>query len=250
MTPTAVRAAKPSPRRRIGPARTLPPQRRGAQPVQALRRRCKALSDVSLTLRPARFRALLGENGAGKSTLVKCIMGTYRADTGSVRVGEHAVELKNPRQAHALGIGMVYQHFTLVENMTVVENMVMAREHVPAVINWKTETEQLRAFMDDDAVPRRSDGHGPQPVGRREAEGRDPQAALPQRKVLILDEPTSVLTPQEADEVLGMVAAMCTEGRLSVLMITHKFREVMALLRRGDGAAPRQADRRRARSAT
>ena len=104
----------------------------------------QALSDVSLTLRPGTFRALLGENGAGKSTLVKCIMGTYRADSGSVRVGQSAVELKNPRQAHALGIGMVYQHFTLVENMTVVENMVMAREHVPAVINWKAETEELR----------------------------------------------------------------------------------------------------------
>src|SRR5206468_1385356 len=64
-----------------------------------------------------------------------------------VRVGASAVELKNPRQAHALGLGMVYQHFTLVENMTVVENLVMAREHVPAVIRWKDEVEKLRAFM-------------------------------------------------------------------------------------------------------
>ena len=70
------------------------------------------------------------------------------------------------------------------------------------------------------------------------------------RKVLILDEPTSVLTPQEADEILAVVRGMCSEGRLSVLMITHKFREVMALLRRGDGAAARQADRRGARRAT
>src|SRR5205085_7050130 len=79
----------------------------------------KVLSDVSLSLKPGCFRALLGENGAGKSTLVKCIMGTYRPDGGLVRVGEHSVELKNPRQAHALGVGMVYQHFTLVDNMTV-----------------------------------------------------------------------------------------------------------------------------------
>ena len=88
----------------------------------------QVLTDVSLTLAPGRFRGLLGENGAGKSTLVKCIMGTYVADAGTVRVGASAVELKNPRQAHALGLGMVYQHFTLVENMTVVENLVMARE--------------------------------------------------------------------------------------------------------------------------
>ena len=108
----------------------------------------KALTDVSLKLAPGCFRALLGENGAGKSTLVKCIMGTYRADSGSVRVGTQEVELKNPRQAHALGIGMVYQHFTLVENMTVVENLIMAREHVPAVVNWKAETERLENFME------------------------------------------------------------------------------------------------------
>src|SRR6266853_3726732 len=108
----------------------------------------QALTNVSMRLRPGSFRALLGENGAGKSTLVKCIMGTYRADTGSVRVGAQDAELKNPRQAHALGIGMVYQHFTLVENMTVVENLVMAREHVPAVIRWKDETEKLAAFME------------------------------------------------------------------------------------------------------
>src|SRR5208282_5738360 len=107
----------------------------------------QALSDVSMTLRPGSFRALLGENGAGKSTLVKCIMGTYRADSGSVKVGDHEVELKNPRQAHALGIGMVYQHFTLVENMTVLENMIMAREHVPGVIKWNAEATDLKSFM-------------------------------------------------------------------------------------------------------
>jgi ABC-type uncharacterized transport system ATPase subunit len=187
----------------------------------------KVLSDVSLTLRPGCFRALLGENGAGKSTLVKCIMGTYRPDGGLVRVGEHSVELKNPRQAHALGVGMVYQHFTLVDNMTVVENMIMAREHVPAVINWKREVEALEEFMAK--MPFRVN---PKSIVRNLAAGEKQKIELLKqlylkRKVIILDEPTSVLTPQEADEVLSMVRQMCTEGRLSVLMITHKFREVM-----------------------
>jgi simple sugar transport system ATP-binding protein len=187
----------------------------------------KVLSDVSLTLRPGCFRALLGENGAGKSTLVKCIMGTYRPDGGLVRVGEHAVELKNPRQAHALGVGMVYQHFTLVDNMTVVENMLMAREHVPAIINWKREVDELEAFMAK--MPFRVN---PKAIVRNLAAGEKQKIELLKqlylkRKVIILDEPTSVLTPQEADEVLSMVRQMCTEGRLSVLMITHKFREVM-----------------------
>ena len=188
----------------------------------------QALDDVSMTLRPGTFRALLGENGAGKSTLVKCIMGTYRADSGTVRVGAQAVELKNPRQAHALGLGMVYQHFTLVENMTVVENLVMAREHLPAVIDWKQETEDLAAFLE--RMPFRVD---PRATVRHLAAGQKQKVELLKqlylrRKVLILDEPTSVLTPQEADEVLGMVRALCTEGRLSALIITHKFREVTA----------------------
>ena len=188
----------------------------------------QALSEVSLTLRPGSFRALLGENGAGKSTLVKCIMGTYRADSGSVRVGQSAVELTNPRQAHSLGIGMVYQHFTLVENMTVVENMVLARGHVPAVVDWKAETEQLAAFMSQ--MPFRVDPTAP--VRVLSAGEKQKVEILKQlyfrRKVLILDEPTSVLTPDEADEVLGMLRMMCTQGLISVLMISHKFREVTA----------------------
>ncbi len=187
----------------------------------------KVLSDVSLTLTPGCFRALLGENGAGKSTLVKCIMGTYRPDGGLVRVGEHSVELKNPRQAHALGVGMVYQHFTLVENMTVVENMIMARDHVPGIINWKREVDELEAFMAK--MPFRVN---PRSLIRNLSAGEKQKIEILKqlylkRRVIILDEPTSVLTPSEADEVLGMVRQMCTDGRLSVLMITHKFREVM-----------------------
>jgi simple sugar transport system ATP-binding protein len=188
----------------------------------------QALSDVSLSLRPGCFRALLGENGAGKSTLVKCIMGVYRADAGSVHVGESAVELKSPRHAHALGLGMVYQHFTLVENMTVVENIVMSQENVPAVVNWKRETEKLAAFMD--TMPFRVN---PRAAVRDLSAGEKQKAELLKqlylhRKILILDEPTSVLTPQEADEVLSMVRGMCNDGKVSVMMITHKFREVMS----------------------
>ena len=170
----------------------------------------------------------MGENGAGKSTLVKCIMGTYRADSGSVRVGDHEVELKNPRQAHALGIGMVYQHFTLVENMTVLENMVMAREHVPGVLKWEAEAKKLQAFMA--TMPFRVE---PRAVVRNLAAGEKQKVELLKqlylrRSVLILDEPTSVLTPGEADELLGMVRDMCKQGTLSALIITHKFREVTA----------------------
>ena len=91
-----------------------------------------ALDQVSLKVRPGTFHALLGENGAGKSTLVKCIMGYYQADDGELMVDDRQQVINNPRAAHALGLGMVYQHFTLVPAMTVAENFVLARDHVPS----------------------------------------------------------------------------------------------------------------------
>src|SRR4029077_15891474 len=95
----------------------------------------------------ASFHALLGENGAGKSTLVKCIMGYYQPDEGAVLVGGREQTIGNPRAAHALGLGMVYQHFTLVPAMTVTENLVLARDELPAIVNWRQETEALEAFL-------------------------------------------------------------------------------------------------------
>ena len=93
-----------------------------------------ALDDVELKVRPGTLHALLGENGAGKSTLVKCIMGYYHATEGQIMVGEREQAIANPKDAHALGLGMVYQHFTLVPAMTVAENLVLARDNVPAVV--------------------------------------------------------------------------------------------------------------------
>jgi ABC-type uncharacterized transport system ATPase subunit len=106
-----------------------------------------ALDDVSVRIRAGSVHALLGENGAGKSTLVKCIMGYYRPDQGSVMVAGQEVEIGSPRAAHAFGLGMVYQHFTLVPHMTVLENMVMAHADVPAVIDWRAERKRFDAFL-------------------------------------------------------------------------------------------------------
>src|SRR3954471_10994171 len=86
-----------------------------------------ALQDISMTLRPGTFHALLGGNGAGKSTLVKCVMGYYHPDRGQLILGPRQVRIDNPREARRHGIGMVYQHFTLVPNMTVAENLVLSR---------------------------------------------------------------------------------------------------------------------------
>src|SRR6201984_3429068 len=106
-----------------------------------------ALDNVGLKVRPGTFHALLGENGAGKSTLVKCIMGYYHATQGDVVVGGREQAIANPKQAHALGLGMVYQHFTLVPAMTVAENLVLARDDVPAIVDWPKEKKQLEAFL-------------------------------------------------------------------------------------------------------
>ncbi|CTQ53296.1 Ribose import ATP-binding protein RbsA [Roseibium album] len=198
-----------------------------------------ALDDVSLRVRPGSFHALLGENGAGKSTLVKCMMGFYQPTRGQVLVNEMEVSIPTPRAAHALGIGMVYQHFTLVPSLTAAENLVIARAECPKVIDWGRERKELNAFLETTPFKVPLD----MPVSSLSAGEKQKLEILKQlyldQRLLILDEPTSVLTPDEADEVLGLLRGMTEARDLSILMITHKFREVTAyaddvtVLRRG-----------------
>lgn len=199
----------------------------------------KALDDVTLKVEAGSFHALLGENGAGKSTLVKCVMGYYTPDTGQVMIGNHEQPIDSPRMAHTLGLGMVYQQFTLVPDMTVAENLTLARTDLPTVIDWKAEHIELESFFA--TMPFRV------PLDRKvaalSAGEKQKTEILKQlylkRRFLILDEPTSVLTPGEADEVLGLLRDMTRSKQLTVLTITHKFREVFAfadsvtVLRRG-----------------
>jgi simple sugar transport system ATP-binding protein len=198
-----------------------------------------ALDDVSIRIGPGGFHALMGENGAGKSTLVKCVMGFHPPTRGTLRVEGKEVAVKNPRDAMRLGIGMVYQHFTLVPSLTGAENLVAARPDCPAVVDWAAEARRLEAFLD--RMPFRVPMD--RPAGTLAAGERQKLEILKQLyldlRFLILDEPTSVLTPQEADEILGLLRGMAAAGDLTVLMITHKFREVTAyadtvtVLRRG-----------------
>ena len=109
----------------------------------------RALDDVSLRVAAGAFHALLGENGAGKSTLVKCLVGYYQPDAGQIVVGRRERDIRIPHDAHALGIGMVYQHFTLVPSMTVAENLVISRDNVPGIVRWGRQRERLAAFMDN-----------------------------------------------------------------------------------------------------
>jgi ABC-type uncharacterized transport system ATPase subunit len=198
-----------------------------------------ALDDVSIKVGAGEFHALLGENGAGKSTLVKCIMGFYQPTRGQLLVDNREVVIKAPADAQAAGIGMVYQHFTLVPCLTAAENMVISRADAPAVINWAREKEELQAFME--RMPFRvplNTVAADLSAGEKQKLEILKQLYLNQR-FLILDEPTSVLTPGEADEILGLLHDMARAGDITVLMITHKFREVNAfadrvtVLRRG-----------------
>ncbi|MBD2040156.1 ABC transporter ATP-binding protein [Microcoleus sp. FACHB-672] len=189
-----------------------------------------ALDNVSLHLKPGTFHALLGENGAGKSTLVKCVMGFYTPTTGNVLINKQQRTISSPRDAHKYGIGMVYQHFTSVPAMTVAENLVLSRFDSPNLINWKAESERLREFMQTAPFQVPLDT----PIAQLAAGQKQKLEILKQlylqNRILILDEPTSVLTPQEADEVLGLLRQEVTAGNLSVLMISHKFREIMAFV--------------------
>jgi len=187
-----------------------------------------AMDKVSLKVRPGTVHALLGENGAGKSTLVKCVVGYQRAEEGSVLIDGREQDISSPVVARDLGIGMVYQHFTVVPGMTVAENLLLARGHLPALINWPEARAELAAFLettpfklDLDATPQELS------AGQKQKLEILKQLLLKPR-LLILDEPTSVLTPQEADEVLGLLRDRAHAGECSIVLITHKFREVTA----------------------
>ncbi len=205
----------------------------------------QALDRAELRLGAGEFHALVGENGAGKSTLAKCLIGINGIDAGEMRIGGEAWAGGDPRLARRLGIGMVFQHFTLVPSMTVAENLSLARPGLPAVIDWSEERKRLTAFLagapfqvDLDAV-----------VSELSAGQKQKIEILKElylgTRVLLLDEPTSVLTPAEAEEVLDRLRAMVSRGELSVLLITHKFREVMryadrvTVLRKGRAAGTR-----------
>ena len=184
-----------------------------------------ALNSVSLTVRPGTFHAVIGENGAGKSTLAKCILGFYPLNAGEVRVNERLIT--NTAEARSSGIGMVFQQFTLIPSMTVAENLLLARKDLPAFIHWRDEHIRLQKFLE--TAPFSIDLQSR--ISHLSAGQKQKVEILKQlyldAKILILDEPTSVLTPDESDEVMGVLSRMVQRGTLSVILITHRLREVM-----------------------
>lgn len=190
--------------------------------------RLLALDAVDLDLRRGEVHALLGENGAGKTTLMNILAGLYRADSGGIELGGEQVSLRGPGEAIAHGVGMVHQHFKLVETMTVAENLHFGWDDTPVL----TSRRQLADRADE--------------LSRQFGITVDPRARIWQlsvgeqqrveilrtlargAQVLILDEPTAVLTDAEADELFAILRNLVSEGR-TVVFISHKLREVKAV---------------------
>jgi general nucleoside transport system ATP-binding protein len=184
-----------------------------------------ANDSIDLDLYPAETHALLGENGAGKSTLVKMIYGLLKPTAGELRWMGKKVELAGPSEARTLGIGMVFQHFSLFDNLTVAENVALGLstgEPFTAMSN------RLAALSRDYGLPLEPDRE----VWRLSVGERQRieivRALMQNPKLLILDEPTSVLTPQETDQLFITLARLKSEGR-ALLYISHKLEEVKAL---------------------
>jgi general nucleoside transport system ATP-binding protein len=185
----------------------------------------KANQDISLSVRPGEIHALLGENGAGKSTLVKIIYGVQRADEGQISFDGRPVEIASPKAARKLGIGMVFQHFSLFDGMTVLENIALGLdESVPA----EELKARIKAILDSYSLPLDPDREvHTLSVGERQRI-EIVRCLLQKPKLLIMDEPTSVLTPQEVERLFETLRQIAREG-CSILYISHKLHEIKAL---------------------
>lgn len=192
---------------------------------------------VDFDLREGEVHALLGENGAGKSTLMNILYGLYKADDGEIKVNGEMLHLSSPKDAIYRGIGMVHQHFMLVPVFSVTENIMLgaetdhraAQNESPLVrLDRKEVSQKVKGLskqygleIDPDAIV------GDLPVGVQQRV-EIVKALYRKANILILDEPTAVLTPQEADELFGIVRELTSRG-VSIVFITHKLKEVLAI---------------------
>ena len=181
---------------------------------------------ITLQVKPGEVHALLGENGAGKSTLMSILFGLYQPDSGEIRVKGKKVNISNPNVANALGIGMVHQHFKLVHNFTVTENIILGQEPTErGKIDLKKAAKEIELLSEKYGL--RVDPY---------AKIEDITVGMQQRveilkmlyrdsEILIFDEPTAVLTPQEVSELMDILRRLVREGK-SIILITHKLKEI------------------------
>ena len=188
-----------------------------------------ANNDVSITVHKGTIHAIVGENGAGKSTIMRIAYGFYNADSGEIFVDGSKVDIRTPHDAIALGIGMVHQHFMLVDTMTVAENIILGAETGTAANldldkanrDIKALSDELRLNIDPAAYIEDLSVGQQQRVELLKALYRD-------AKLLILDEPTAVLSPQEVEEFFAILRRMKDQGK-TIIIITHKLEEVLAI---------------------
>ena len=189
----------------------------------------RANKDVSLSVRPGTIHGIVGENGAGKSTLVSILYGFYTADSGQVSIAGQPVKLRSSADAIAAGIGMVHQHFMLVPNFTVLENIILGHEggfnleagQQQAEASLREIAERYGLSVDLSAVVQDL------PVGLQQRV-EILKALYRGARVLILDEPTGVLTPQETEQLFDILRTLQQQG-VTILLITHKLKEIMAV---------------------
>jgi simple sugar transport system ATP-binding protein len=185
----------------------------------------RANDHINFAIKPGEIHALLGENGAGKSTLVKILYGALQPTEGEVRWKGKAVTIANPAAARKLGIGMVFQHFSLFEALTVAENIALALTDPPSMADLK---QRITAVSADYGLPLNPDSHiADLSVGERQRV-EIVRCLLQEPELIIMDEPTSVLTPQEADDLFVTLKRLASEG-VSVLYISHRLEEVRAI---------------------
>jgi len=190
----------------------------------------EANRNVSITVEKGRIHAIAGENGAGKSTLAKLIYGLHRPDSGSIAVNGKTVSLNSPKDAIALGIGMVHQHFMLVPNFTVAENIMLGVEEKAlfASISVRKNAESIRILSERYGMPIDPEAFiGSLSVGE-EQRVEILKVLYRKAEILILDEPTAVLTPQETDRLFTVLRSLRDSGK-TILIITHKLDEVLSL---------------------
>ena len=189
----------------------------------------KANDDITLQLRKGEVHALLGENGAGKSTLMSVLFGLYQPEKGEIRKNGKPVKINDPNDATALGIGMVHQHFKLIDVFTVLDNIILGAEDTKLGFLQKKEARRK--------VKELSEKYGL--AIDMDAKVEDITVGMQQRveilkmlyrdnEILIFDEPTAVLTPQEIDELMEIMRNLAKEGK-SILFISHKLNEIMVV---------------------
>jgi simple sugar transport system ATP-binding protein len=203
----------------------------------------QANKDIDIKVIPGTIHGIIGENGAGKSTLMSILYGFYQTDQGEIWVGGQLTNIREPLQAIGAGIGMVFQHFKLVQNFTVLENIILGAEDGamlrPSLAKARKElsrlSEEYDLNVDPDALIEEIGVGMQQRVEILKALYR-------QADILILDEPTGVLTPAEADKLFGILNGLKNQGK-TIILITHKLREIMevtdevSVMRRGQMVA-------------